>query len=78
MLPYNSVTINGLLSNLGGTQAADTNFPQGRNVTQYQILDDLSINHGNHTFKVGMNFRRNDISDYGNEFNSFGTWFLEI
>ena len=73
VLPYNSVTINGLLSNLGGTQAADTNFPQGRNVTQYQILDDLSINHGNHTFKVGMNFRRNDISDYGNEFNSFGT-----
>jgi Carboxypeptidase regulatory-like domain/TonB-dependent Receptor Plug Domain/TonB dependent receptor len=73
VLPYNSVTLNGIFSNLGGTQQADTNFPQGRNTTQYQILDDLSINHGNHTFKVGVNFRRNDITDYGNEFNAFGT-----
>jgi hypothetical protein len=73
VLPYNSVTLNGILSNLGGTQQADSNFPQGRNTTQYQILDDLSINHGNHTFKVGVNFRRNDITDYGNEFNAYGT-----
>ena len=73
VLPYNSVTLNGIFSNLGGTQQADTNFPQGRNTTQYQILDDLSINHGNHTFKVGVNFRRNDITDYGNEFNAYGT-----
>ena len=73
VLPYNSVTLNGILSNLGGTQSANTNFPQGRHVSQYQILDDLSINKGNHTLKVGMNFRRNDISDYGNEFNAFGT-----
>jgi Carboxypeptidase regulatory-like domain/TonB-dependent Receptor Plug Domain/TonB dependent receptor len=73
VLPYNSVTLNGALSTLGGTQTADTSFPQGRNVTQYQILDDISINHGNHTFKLGLNFRRNDVSDYGNEFNAFGT-----
>jgi hypothetical protein len=73
VLPYNSVTLNSIFSNLGGTQLADTNFPQGRNTTQYQILDDLSINHGNHTFKVGVNFRRNDITDSGNEFNAYGT-----
>ena len=73
VLPYNSVTLNGILSNLGGIQVANTGFPQGRNATQYQILDDLSINHGNHTFKVGVNFRRNSISDFGNEINAYGT-----
>jgi hypothetical protein len=39
-------------------------FPQGRNVTQYQFVDDLSIVRGSHTLKFGANFRRYDISDY--------------
>src|SRR6267154_2918793 len=39
-------------------------FPQGRNVTQWQLVDDLSIERGNHTFKVGVNFRRDDVSDF--------------
>jgi hypothetical protein len=39
-------------------------FPQGRNVTQYQFIDDFSWTHGNHTFKFGENFRRYDISDH--------------
>ncbi len=39
-------------------------FPQGRNVTQWQLVDDLSIAHGAHTFKMGVNFRRDDVSDY--------------
>lgn len=39
-------------------------FPQGRNVTQYQAVDDFSTTHGNHTLKFGINFRRNDITDY--------------
>ncbi|MBA3913132.1 MAG: carboxypeptidase regulatory-like domain-containing protein [Acidobacteriales bacterium] len=39
------------------------NFPQGRNVTQYQIVDDLSINRGSHSLRFGGNFRRNDITD---------------
>jgi hypothetical protein len=38
-------------------------FPQGRRVTQYQLVDDLSIVHGNNTFKMGFNFRRVDWSD---------------
>jgi hypothetical protein len=71
-MPYDTIAFSGnaLFSDLGGTQgnsSVTANFPQGRNVTQYQILDDLSINHGNHTVKVGMNFRRNDVSDFGNE-----------
>ena len=39
-------------------------FPQGRIVTQYQFTDDLSMTRGIHEFKTGLNFRRNDISDW--------------
>ncbi len=39
-------------------------FPQGRNVTQYQVVDDFSITRGNHTLKLGTNFRRNLVSDF--------------
>ena len=39
-------------------------FPQGRNVEQWQIVDDLSISRGNHNFKMGVNFRRDDVSDH--------------
>jgi len=38
-------------------------WPQGRNVTQYMFIDDLSITKGNHALKMGVNFRRNDITD---------------
>ena len=57
---------NNLLSTLGGTSpnAPDFAFPQGRNSTMAQITDDLSITKGAHTFKMGINFRRDDISDY--------------
>ena len=39
-------------------------FPQGRNITQYQFIDDISWNRGNHNFKFGANFRRYDVSDH--------------
>lgn len=39
-------------------------WPQGRNVTQYQIIDDFSKAYGRHSLKFGVNFRRNDITDY--------------
>lgn len=45
---------------MGGIQY---DFPQGRNVTQYMFIDDLSISKGNHALKMGVNFRRNDITD---------------
>jgi hypothetical protein len=47
-------------------------FPQGRNVTQYQLQDDLSWIHGKNTFRFGANFRRDLISDYdGQQYTAF-------
>ncbi len=39
-------------------------FPQGRNATQYQFVDDFSVTKGAHNLKFGANFRRYDITDY--------------
>ena len=50
----------GGLSNLGQNPA----FPQGRNVTQYQLEEDLSWTHGKHSLKFGANFRRDDFEDF--------------
>jgi len=47
----------------GGIGSGDWNAPQGRNVTQYGVVDDLAWTHGNHAFKFGVNYRRNDITD---------------
>jgi len=65
---------NNLLSTLGGTQvnAPDLDFPQGRHSTMAQVTDDLSITKGAHTFKMGINFRRDDISDYDAQLASGG------
>jgi outer membrane receptor protein involved in Fe transport len=50
----------GGFSNLGVPAA----FPQGRNVTQYQIEEDLSWTRGKNSFKFGANFRRDDAEDF--------------
>jgi hypothetical protein len=54
-----------------------SSFPQGRNISQYQFIDDFTKIHGNHNFKFGVNFRRYDVSDHNFFFNSprvtFGT-----
>ena len=47
-------------------------WPQGRNVSQYQIEDDYSRVMGNHTVKVGVNFFRNDVSDHDPGIGSIG------
>jgi len=60
----------GLFTALGG---ADNGYPQGRIVSQYQITDDFSKMIGNHSLKVGINFRRNLISDYTYGNNTSGT-----
>jgi Carboxypeptidase regulatory-like domain len=39
-------------------------FPQGRNVTQYQFIDDFTLTRGRHSLKFGENFRRYDVSDH--------------
>jgi hypothetical protein len=45
---------------LGGIDYA---WPEGRRVTEYQVVDDFSVTKGKHTIKAGMNYHRNDISD---------------
>ena len=48
-------------NNLGG---ANNVYPQGRNVGQWQIIDDFSYVRGKHEFKVGLNYRYNYVSTY--------------
>jgi hypothetical protein len=48
---------------LQSLNALGANFPQGRNITQYQFVDDFSWVKGRHTFKFGANYRRDDVSD---------------
>lgn len=48
---------------LGGLNALGFIFPQGRNITQYQFVDDFSWVHGRNNFKVGANFHRDDVND---------------
>jgi hypothetical protein len=63
LLPYvlNFNAFGGTFTTLGGE---DFDFPQGRNVTNYQFSDDVSISHGRHTFQFGAYFRRDDVTDY--------------
>jgi Carboxypeptidase regulatory-like domain/TonB-dependent Receptor Plug Domain len=61
--PYGGVRFGGNL-NLSNVDGVARSFPQGRNITQYQFIDDLSWTKGAHTLKFGMNFRRYDVSDH--------------
>ncbi len=47
-----------------GLNALGFRFPQGRDVTQYQFIDDFAKTVGRHNLKVGANFRRYDITNY--------------
>ena len=67
LMPYDLAFLGGELQSPGSPTANPLEYsewPQGRNVTQYQISDDYSWLKGKHNFKVGVNFRRNDITDY--------------
>lgn len=55
----------GALFPLGRDFSFPTPTPQGRNVTQYGFVEDLSHTRGNHSFKFGANFSRYDVTDYG-------------
>ena len=61
LFPFAVIPIGFNLTQVGGTVYA---FPQGRNVTQYQFVDDFSWTKGAHSIKFGANFRRYDITDY--------------
>jgi hypothetical protein len=42
----------------------DNTYPQGRNVTQWQINDNLIWTKGKNSYRFGINTRRIDVSDY--------------
>lgn len=65
-----SITNLGFGSGSPGGFASGFDFPQGRKVTQYGIIDDLSVLRGNHNLKMGVNFRRDDISDHTASINA--------
>jgi len=70
LFPGNLAFSDGAFTNLGTGSGNPGGFgqgflyPQGRNVTQWGLVDDLSITQGNHSFKMGINFRRDDVSDH--------------
>ncbi len=73
VVPASYVFLDGGLANntnsalpYSGTPGGENfDFPQGRNVTGYQFIDDLNWTRGNHTIKLGFSMRRDDITDYG-------------
>ncbi len=58
----NCLLQDGSLSCIGGEVYR---YPQGRNLAQYQLVDDVSWTKGKHALKFGVNFRRVDWADYG-------------
>jgi hypothetical protein len=67
--PFRLAFAGGLFSSLGRLLSI---VPQGRNVTQYQVGDDLSLTKGAHTLQFGISFRRNDITDFDPGIGSVG------
>jgi outer membrane receptor protein involved in Fe transport len=59
-----------------GTLGMPSAYIDGRDVTQYQFVDDLSWVKGNHTFRFGYDFRRDDVNDYDSQQNFAGTYGL--
>lgn len=59
--PMELTWLDGFASDLNNDGLA---WPEGRNVTQYQIGDDFSYTVGPHTFKTGFQFKKDDLSDY--------------
>ena len=54
-------TANAPLTTVGGN---NNTYPQGRKVTQWQINDNLAWTRTRHNFKLGINTRRIDVSNY--------------
>ena len=69
LVPYalDFASFGGSFTQLGGI---NNNWPQGRNVTNYQFSDDVSISRGRHTFQFGAYFRRDDVTDYSPSVNT--------
>jgi hypothetical protein len=70
--PTTMIFLDGSLQTLGGI---DLVFPQGRNVEQYQFVDDYQMTRGKHTWKFGVNYHRDDVTDFSPTINSSGRLF---
>jgi hypothetical protein len=46
----------------GGMTGVGVTIPNGRNVGQLQLIDDLSWTHGTHSVKTGVNYRYNKVT----------------
>lgn len=68
--PTTLILNDGSLTSLGGI---DQIFPQGRNVNQYQIVDDFQMTRGKHTWKFGVNYHRDNVSDFDYGIGTSGT-----
>ncbi len=68
-LPFRVGFSGGAFSSLGRFLGI---VPQGRNVSQYQFVDDFSIAKGNNSLKFGISFRRNNIGDFDPGIGSVG------
>jgi len=64
VFPYSIISTGFNLGNSSGVTSYAFDFPQGRNVTQYQFVDDFSWVKGAHSLKFGGDFRRYDVTDY--------------
>lgn len=64
--PSTIIFLSGDLANTyyGGEDYA---FPQGRRVSGYQVIDDVSYTRGRNTVRWGYNFRRDNITDLQGE-----------
>jgi hypothetical protein len=60
-LPFEMEFLDGEFTTLNNNGLA---WPEGRNVTQYQVGDDFSYNLGKHTLKAGVAFKKDDVSDH--------------
>jgi hypothetical protein len=59
-----TIAFSSTLFNSMGGGGDGRSYPQGRNVTQYQIIDDFSKVWGRQTVKVGANFHRVDLTNF--------------
>ena len=71
--PTNLYFNDGSLTTLGGENFL---WPQGRNVQQWQAVDDFSWTLGNHTIKFGVNWRRSDVTDF--DYGQYSTGYLAV
>jgi outer membrane receptor protein involved in Fe transport len=59
---------------LGGFYENGFFFPQGRDAGQGQLVDDVSLVKGNHNVKVGVNLRKNRVTDFGFQEGTVGLY----